>query len=124
MRAANVLTKYQANSGRSSERWRRGGRQIGKYVEPVEQVGAKAPFSDHFLQVAVGGRDNSHIDSNGPAISQPFEFMLLEDARQFGLQLKWQVANLVQIDGPSICHLKAARRLRHGARKRAPLVAE
>ena len=61
-------------------------------VQPVEQVGSEAAFADLALEVAVRGRDDTHVDANlfRPADGQ--ERMSLEYPQQLCLPLERHLA--------------------------------
>ena len=48
------------------------------------------------LQIAVGGGNYPHIDPDRAGAAKAFKFAVLQNSQQFGLQLQWQFANLVQ----------------------------
>jgi hypothetical protein len=65
-------------------------------VQAVVEVTAEAAVSDHLGQVAVGGRHQAHVHPKRLGAAQALELLLLEHAKQPGLQLEWNVADLVE----------------------------
>src|SRR5712692_9639185 len=96
----------------------------GKDVQPVEEIRPEHPPIDHGLQIAVRRRDHPGIGAQGARAAQPLEFPFLEHAKQLRLQLERDLADLVQEEGSSICHLEASDALSAGARECALLVPE
>ena len=56
--------------------------------------------------------------------AQSFEFLLLQDAKQFWLQFSWSIADLVEKQGATVCPFEAAQALGNSACKRTPLMSE
>src|SRR5438105_2442742 len=96
----------------------------GKYVESVKQVDAKPSFLNHVAQVVVSGGDDTHVRADGMCAAKPLEFVLLQHAQQLWLQLRRDVADLIQKYGSSVGQLKASDALGNGAGEGSPLVAE
>src|SRR5262249_47601904 len=101
-----------------------GGQAEGEHVEAVIEVAAELAIGDHRRQVAVSGRHQADIDSNGPGAAEALELLLLQDAEQLGLQLRGDVADLVEEQRPLVGQLEAADLLGDGAGEGALLVAE
>src|SRR5204863_418798 len=76
---------------------------------------AKRLLLDRPGQVAVGGGDDTNVypDRGGPA--DAVELALLQDAQQFHLRFRGQLADLVEEDGPAVGQLEAAQPLGDGA---------
>src|SRR5438093_2380909 len=79
-----------------------------KNIQVVKQIFAKFPLLNHLSEVAIGGCDQAGIGVNSPCASQPFEFSLLEHAQQFGLQLEWNLLDLVEEYRAAVRQLVAA----------------
>src|ERR1700733_4761994 len=86
----------------------------GKHLEPIEEVGAELLFSHHPGQVAIGGRDQAdlHLDGLGPA--RALELSLLQCAQNLGLQVEWELANLVKEKRALLSQLQASQLARDG----------
>src|SRR5690242_5999995 len=65
-------------------------------VKPVIQVAAKFPLLHHLRQVAASGSDESSVHAYRLEAAEPLEFLLLQHAEEFGLQLKRDVSDLIQ----------------------------
>jgi len=61
---------------------------------------------------------------NGAGGPEAFEFMLLQNAEQFGLQFQRNVADVIEENGAFVGELEAANFLGNGSGERAALVAE
>src|ERR1043166_3117325 len=78
----------------------------GENIETVEQVLPELPLADLFLQVAVGGGDDPHVDFDRAGITQSLELAFLDDPEQPGLQLQGHLADLVEQYGAAPCRLE------------------
>jgi len=93
---ANCRTKCRTRCGIPAfTQWRDADRED---VETVVKVAAKLPLQDHFAQVAVGRGHHPNIHLSGLCAAQPLIFPLLQDAKQLGLQLQRDIADLVEKD--------------------------
>ena len=108
----------------SSRRSRSGRQHDREHVEAVIEVAAEFPVRDHLRQVAVRGGHQPHVHPDGPRAAQALELLLLQGAKQLGLQLRGDVADLVEEQRPLVGQLEAADLLADGAREGALLVAE
>src|ERR1700691_2417962 len=72
----------------------------------------------------MGGSYQPNIHLMGATAAQALEFLLLQDAQQFGLQWGRNIADLVQEQGTFIGQLKAAKLLCDGPGERALFVAK
>ncbi len=68
----------------------------GKHVQAVEQVAAKFFFFDRAHQIAIGGGDQPRVHPDRFRSSQAFEFLVLQNAQQLGLQLQRNFSHLVE----------------------------
>ena len=66
------------------------------HVEPVEQVVAERAGRDRLLEVDPRGRDHPHVDAHLLAAADAEERALLQDAEQVDLELRRDVADLVE----------------------------
>ena len=92
----------------SSRRARRGGELDRDDVEPVEEVFPEFFLRDRPFEVAVGGRDNSHVHPDRLRASDPLELAFLEDAQELDLKLGTHLGHFIEEDGPPVGHLEAA----------------
>src|SRR5437899_10383842 len=74
-------------------------------IETKEQVLPKLSGLDGLFQVLIRGSDHPDIDLDQAGAPDSGELVVLQDAQQLGLQAKRHVANLVQEDCASVCHL-------------------
>src|SRR5262249_33508400 len=68
-------------------------------VQPEEEVLAEAPRADLGSEVAVRRGDDADVDGLRAIAAEPLEAMLLEEAEELALQLRRQLADLVEEDG-------------------------
>src|SRR5207302_6099801 len=66
-----------------------------KNVEPVAEIGAEAALFDERLQIAVGRRNDPHVDVNGRIGADGLESPLLEHTKELGLRRDRDLGNLV-----------------------------
>src|SRR6185436_5967409 len=71
----------------------------GEDIEAVEEILAEGPVGDGFPEVAVGGGDHAHVDSDGANAPQSLHGPVLEHSEQLGLGLERQVPDFVEEDG-------------------------
>src|SRR5271168_5046452 len=93
-------------------------------VQPIVEIGTELALLDHRFQILIGGGNDAHIHAHRASSSESFELLLLEDAEQFGLEFKWQVADFVEQEGTAIRVLKASRSLAHGSGERTSFMPE
>src|SRR3569832_15859 len=95
-----------------------------QYVEADQQIAAVGFLCCHVFEVPVGGGDDAHIHlDRGFAAHRP-HLAFLEDAQQFGLQARADVADLVQELGAAVSLLEQALAVAGGAGERALDMAE
>ena len=75
-------------------------------------------------EVAIGGGYQADVELPGACAADTLELALLQDAQQLGLQLRSQLADLVEKNGAALGHLELALFLRHGSGEGALLVSE
>src|SRR5690606_32834884 len=101
------------------------GRNVdGKDVEPVVEILAKCPVAHRLAQVAIGRGNDADIHLLRPGGADRLELSFLEDAKQLGLELQRQLADLVEEDRSAVGEGKAPLALLGGAGEGALLVAE
>ena len=95
-----------------------------EHVQAIIEVVAKLAVGDHLRQVAVRRRHQAHVHPDRSRAPQALELLLLQHAEELRLQLRWDVADLVEEERPLVGQLEAANFLRDGAGEGAFLVAE
>ena len=96
----------------------------GKNVEAIVEVAAKFAVGDEAREVAIGGGDDADVDGLGAIAAEAFEFLLLQDAQEFWLELERDVADFVEEKSAAIGEFEAADFLVDGAGEGAAFVAE
>src|SRR5216684_4122564 len=76
-----------------------------KHIKTVIQVSSKRPIVDSVVQITMRGRDESGVDWLGVRGTHGTDFMRLNYAKKFSLQLSRQFSNFVQEERASICGL-------------------
>ena len=115
----NLSTKWWTSAGMSSGRSRSAGTLHGKHIQPVVEIAAEQAVGDHLLEIAVGGRDQPHVNPLRPGASQPLELLLLQRAQQLGLNLRRDVPGFVEKQRAPIGELQPADLAVGGAGERA-----
>src|SRR5579859_3641400 len=90
-----------------------------KYIQTIVEIAAKFVSLYHFSQISVGRSHEADVNLVCPAAAQALEFLLLQHAKQFGLQCQRNVSHLVQEQRPLVSQLETSNFLRDGARKSA-----
>ena len=93
----------------SPGRSRSGGMVIGKHRQAEVEILAEPPRRDRRAQLAVGRRDEPHVDLHQRGAADALEPLLLERAQDLGLQRQRQLANLVEEQRAAMRHLELAR---------------
>ena len=75
-------------------------------------------------EVAIGRGDEPDVDADRLVAAEALEFLFLQHAQEFRLQLERNVADLVEEQRAAVGQLEAADLLRDRAGERALLVAE
>src|SRR5438093_1441245 len=92
--------------------------------EAIVEVFAEASLLDRLLEIAVGGRDQAHVDGDRLAAPHPLDLALLHRAQDLRLQREAHVGDLVEEQGTAPGLLEATDLACDGARKRALFVTE
>ena len=92
--------------------------------ETVIEILAEAARLDHRRQVLVGGADDPRVDRDRLAAADPLDRPLLDEAKQFDLERKRDVADLVEEQGAALGELDLALGRLDRAGEGAFLVAE
>ena len=108
----------------SSRRSRSGGIVTGKHIQAIIKVGAKLAVRDLLREVSIGRGHQANIHMDGARAAQPFEFVLLQNPQELGLQFERNIADLVEKQRAAMGQLEAADALRNGAGERALFMAE
>ena len=95
-----------------------------KDVQTVEEIAPELPRFDHRRQITIGRRDQPYIDADRARAAEPLEFLLLQHAEEFRLQLEGNVTDFVEEQRSAVRELEAADLLRDGAGKCPFFVAE
>ena len=77
-------------------------------AQAVIEVFTEMPGGDLRLEIAIGGRDDTHIDPDYAIAAQRLQLALLQDPKQLGLQRQRQLADLIQQQGAAIRHHEVA----------------
>src|SRR4029077_13157108 len=80
----------------------------GEDVKPEIKIVAKFLIGNHLREISIGRCNESHTDSLGLRVAKSFELLLLQNAKQFCLQLQWDIADLVEKEGSLVRQLKTA----------------
>ena len=86
----------------SSRRSRSGGMCTGMTLQAVVQIFLEPAVGDHLPQVAVGRRDDAHVDLLRALRAERLELALLEHAQQLGLERRAHRADLVEEDRAAV----------------------
>ena len=78
-------------------------------LEAVEQILAEAALGDQLLEVGVGGGDDPHVNLDGVRLAERMNLMVLEEAKQLGLDLDCDVADFVEEQGAAVRRADDAR---------------
>ena len=92
-------------------------RQLDRiHAQPVIQSARNVPVGDGGLEVAVRGRNDAHVDLLGARRSDALELPFLQHAQELDLDVRRQIADLVEEDRAAVRQLEAA--LPHAPRRR------
>ncbi len=95
-----------------------------KDIQPVVEVSPKGFFLHTLLQVLVGGGDHPDINLDGFLPSDPFQFPLLENPQQPGLDIQADGSDLVQKNGSLVGQFKFPQFLLDSSGKRSFFMSE
>ena len=62
-----------------------GRHMAGRHVHPIIEILAKATFLHFLLDVAVGGRNQTHVDGHRFLAAHTFDLLLLQNPQQLDL---------------------------------------
>ncbi len=79
-----------------------------KHIDPEKQILSERSFSNHCLQVPVGGGNDTHINGNGPVVPHPLDHLFLQDPQQLNLDRQGDIPDLIQKQGTLVGRLKPA----------------
>jgi hypothetical protein len=95
-----------------------------KYVQAIVQIAAKFSAPHHSLEVLVSRGYQTHVDAMRAPAPEPFEFLFLQNAEEFGLQRERYVSDFIEEQGSFISQVEAADFLRDRSGKGSPFVAK
>ena len=81
---------------------RQRGQPQRKHRQPVKQIGAKPSGRDFARQIAIGARDDPHIDRLRPRRADRQHLAFLDCTEQLGLQRQRQLGDLVEQQRPAV----------------------
>jgi hypothetical protein len=96
----------------------------GHHKQPVVEVLAEFALLHHLLQIAVGGRDQTHIRLHRLLPAHPLKFTLLEHAQNLHLGGRLDLADFIQEQRAAVRQLKTPAPPLRGPGEGALLVAE
>ena len=80
----------------------------GHHGEPEVEVLAEARRGSPRGEIAVGRRDDAHVDLARARLADATDLARLDGAQELRLQLEGQLANLVEEDGAPVGRLEGA----------------
>ena len=83
----------------SPGRCRNGGISAVMTLSRKKEVLAKGPFGEALFEIAAGGGDDAYIGLADHVFTHPLVFTFLQQAQQLGLDLQWQVTDLIEKKG-------------------------
>src|SRR5690606_19330686 len=92
--------------------------------EAIPEVLAERALRDHAVQVAMGRRDDAHVDVDRARAADARERALLQDAQEPDLCRERQLADLVEQESSAVRPLEPPLPCRDRAGERAALVPE
>ena len=78
-------------------------------LEAIVEILTKLAALDHFFEAAMSGGENSDIDGDAAAAAEFFDFPLLQNAQQLGLQGQGDIAHFIEEHRPASGQLELAR---------------
>src|SRR5882724_2257440 len=92
-----------------------------KHIQAVVKVTPELPAGYHLGQVATRSRYYAHIHPCRHGAAEPFEFLFLEDAQKFRLEVKREIADLVQEKRAAVREFETSDLRCQGPRKRSAI---
>ena len=77
-------------------------------VQPIKQIFTKGALSTHLIEIAMGGRNDAHINIDRLRRADRSHRTVLQHAQQFGLERERHVANLIEKQAAAVGRLKQA----------------
>src|SRR4029077_11371859 len=96
----------------------------GEDIQSIVQIAAKGALGDQLGKVAIGGGDHANVDALRAVAAQALEFLLLEHAKELGLQLQRNIGDFVEKKRAAVGELETPDFLADGPGEGAALVAE
>src|SRR6266478_3552085 len=96
------LMNSATSNGMSSRRSGKLGHMDGNHVQTEVQVLSEPPFLHRFLEIDIGGGDNTKIGAQKLIAAEAFELPLLNQTKQIGLQRERTLPDLVEEDGAAV----------------------
>ena len=96
----------------------------GKHVQAIIKILAERPRHDLFLEIAVRGRYDPHVDLDRLGASDAFELALLQHAQQLDLDVQGDVSDLVEKQRPAVGQFESPGTARDGSGERSLFVTE
>src|SRR5687767_8351508 len=93
-------------------------------VEAVPEILPEAPGGDLRCEIAVRRRDDPDVHPDRACTADALELVMLQHTQQLRLEMRRELANLVEKDSAAVGDLEPALLERMRAGERAPLVAE
>ena len=93
-------------------------------IQAIEQILAEGAVLDLLGWVAIGRRDDAHVDLDRAFAADGIDLALLQRAQQLDLHVQRQFADFVQEQGAAVRLAELAQRLVHGAGEGALLMPE
>src|SRR5437867_7509363 len=75
-------------------------------VQAEVQILSESPFLYCFLEVHIGGSDNTHVGAKDPVAAEAFELPLFDQTKQIALQFQRTLTDLVQEDSAAVGELE------------------
>ncbi len=122
MRAADARQKCCASTaiGALTERWN----PDADDVQPIQQVGTKAPGCDRSPHVTIGGSYEANVDLPAERLTETPDLLLLDDAQQLGLPTRREIRNFIKKESAVVGILEESCPVCHGAGKRSATMTE
>jgi hypothetical protein len=79
-----------------------GGQTKGDGGQPEKQIGSESTGLHLALQIAVGRGDEPDVHLLGAGVAKPRKLARLQDAKKMRLQIKREIANLIEKEGATM----------------------